>query len=254
MSTWYWKNAQHAEPQGPVSPRDLKGLALNNVLNRSDLVWKEGMAEWVEAHKLKGLFDGVARAPQRRPENTVEPASPPRSSSPRVHHSTGMYRKNEQQEANFSSAGAPSFGSASIGGASIGGPSSMNQPFKGVDYEELPSFFSHRGRMRRTTYFLQSLGISVALAIVMIVAMLLTGSLASPEAINSPGLSLFIIVLSIGGAVLLSFPFVKRLHDLNMSGWFYWVNFIPLVSALFSLYVLFAPGSDGPNKYGPNPR
>ena len=54
---------------GPVSSAQLKGLANSAHLQPTDLVWKEGMAQWVPAGKLKGLFsssavDAVAAVPK----------------------------------------------------------------------------------------------------------------------------------------------------------------------------------------------
>ncbi len=41
----------------------------------------------------------------------------------------------------------------------------------------------------------------------------------------------------------------KRLHDLNCSAWFSPIVFFPLVP----LFLLFLRGTNGPNKYGPQP-
>ena len=47
---------------------------------------------------------------------------------------------------------------------------------------------------------------------------------------------------------------ILRLHDVNLSGWYLFLGFVPLISGLFSLYLLFAPGTDGENDYGHQPR
>lgn len=46
---------------------------------------------------------------------------------------------------------------------------------------------------------------------------------------------------------------VRRLHDLNKSGWFALVMLIPIVDVLFWLYTLIARGTEGSNKYGEDP-
>jgi len=43
---------------------------------------------------------------------------------------------------------------------------------------------------------------------------------------------------------------VRRLHDVNLSGWLTLLVFVPFVNLLLFLYLLFAPGTEGPNKYG----
>ena len=235
MSTWYWKNAQNADPQGPITAQELRNLALTSQIGRNNLVWKQGMANWVPASKLKGLFD---------PPGAQASSAQRSATDPGVHHSTGMYQKNVQQPAPVGTFSTGSYNNTgSVRGASEG--------FKGENYEALPTFFSFRGRVRRTTYFLQSLGISVGFVVLIVILALLTGGFILEESI---GAILFTFLITIGVTVILSFPFVKRLHDLNLSGWFYWISFIPLVNIIFGLYVLFGRGSVGPNDYGPDPR
>jgi hypothetical protein len=50
--------------QGPVTEDDLKALAADGRLKPSDLVWKDGMADWVEARTVPTLFP--PRAEPRR--------------------------------------------------------------------------------------------------------------------------------------------------------------------------------------------
>ena len=246
MSTWYWKTDQFGEPNGPVSAQEIKQLVLADQLHRDSFLRKEGMEKWIPAGRLKELFDspGSQKSAQHAGADASRRSGGQQGShAQRVHHSTGMYQKNKQQESNQFSG---SFGSA----ASMGWQGTRNDFFKGGDYESLPTFFSFRGRARRTTYFLQTLGISVALTIVMLVVVLMSGD---TEEI-SVGASILIILLSIAGAIVQSFPHVKRLHDLNLSAWFYWISIIPLVNFFFGLYMLFGRGTEGPNKYGPDPR
>ena len=46
---------------------------------------------------------------------------------------------------------------------------------------------------------------------------------------------------------------VRRLHDLDKSGWWYLIVLIPL-AALLLLYWLCQPGTVGPNTYGTDPK
>jgi uncharacterized membrane protein YhaH (DUF805 family) len=43
---------------------------------------------------------------------------------------------------------------------------------------------------------------------------------------------------------------IKRLHDLNMSGWFILLGFVPVISLFFGIYLLCFPGKRVKNKYG----
>ena len=46
---------------------------------------------------------------------------------------------------------------------------------------------------------------------------------------------------------------IRRLHDVNKSGWFVLLTFIPAVTPFFYLYLFLMPGTDGNNQYGENP-
>ena len=46
---------------------------------------------------------------------------------------------------------------------------------------------------------------------------------------------------------------IRRLHDLDKSGWFVLLLCVPIVNILFSLYMLFFKGTEGPNRFGPDP-
>jgi hypothetical protein len=69
---WYYTiNGQQAP--APVSAVQLKQLAVASQLQPTDLVWQEGMANWMPASSVKGLFGGV-RSGVEQPA-LVEPAA-----------------------------------------------------------------------------------------------------------------------------------------------------------------------------------
>ena len=47
---------------------------------------------------------------------------------------------------------------------------------------------------------------------------------------------------------------VRRLHDVNKSGWMFLVALIPIAGAIWLLVLLCTEGDHGDNKYGPNPK
>ena len=51
-----WHYSSGGKKTGPVSPAELKRLADTGVLTPTDLVWREGMQQWVPASAVKGLF------------------------------------------------------------------------------------------------------------------------------------------------------------------------------------------------------
>jgi len=46
---------------------------------------------------------------------------------------------------------------------------------------------------------------------------------------------------------------VRRLHDIDRSGWWYLIVFVPLIGALVLIYWFVQPGSPGDNEFGGNP-
>lgn len=43
---------------------------------------------------------------------------------------------------------------------------------------------------------------------------------------------------------------IRRLHDLNLSGWFYLIAFVPFVGGLVLLFLFCMPGDNESNKFG----
>ena len=47
---------------------------------------------------------------------------------------------------------------------------------------------------------------------------------------------------------------VRRLHDINKSGWMLLINLIPLVGIIWFIVLMATDSNPGENKYGPNPK
>ena len=54
-ANWYY--TKNKEREGPVTPAQLKQLASKGWITPDDLVWKEGMPNWLPARKVRGLFE-----------------------------------------------------------------------------------------------------------------------------------------------------------------------------------------------------
>jgi uncharacterized membrane protein YhaH (DUF805 family) len=66
--------------------------------------------------------------------------------------------------------------------------------------------------------------------------------------------SLFLFLGSILVYATTSFSVtVRRLHDSNLSGYFYLTQLIPFIGIAIFLMLMFIKGTDGPNRYGSNP-
>ena len=71
-----------------------------------------------------------------------------------------------------------------------------------------------------------------------------------------PGLAaaIFTVVVAVALMVTSFMLSIKRFHDRDKSGWFVFVGFIPVLGPLWLLLELgLLRGTDGPNRYGPDP-
>lgn len=119
------------------------------------------------------------------------------------------------------------------------------------DYNEEP-FYSRHGRIGRIRY----LSYSVLLWLTMM-AVLAVLSIISAILISLSGDTLTVIISIIMGVVyffssfVITFlPAVRRLNDLNRTGWLSLLLFVPFVNFLLWLYLVFASGDEGHNDYG----
>ena len=54
---WYY--GRNEQRHGPVPLKELQGLASSGDLDATDLVWSPGMADWMPASEVDGLFSGA---------------------------------------------------------------------------------------------------------------------------------------------------------------------------------------------------
>ena len=102
--------------------------------------------------------------------------------------------------------------------------------------------FTTEGRLNRWPYFTKGLLLNVG------------GGLIAAIAAIIPLIGPFIAVgISIGMIVGAWMLITRRLHDLNKSGWYGLLLFVPIVDIFVGLCLLFMKGTDGPNEYGPDP-
>jgi len=75
-SQWYY--SRDGKDYGPVSSAELKSLAASRQLRKTDLLWREGMAEWKTAGQIPNLFpeeDAPAIVVSKEPAET-DPFAP----------------------------------------------------------------------------------------------------------------------------------------------------------------------------------
>ena len=131
--------------------------------------------------------------------------------------------------------------------------------------ETLIEYFAIEGRITRETYILRVIGRWIAqfvfvLSIIFleIILSLIFTVLNLENSGFEGGISLIFIPI-VFFVILVFFVFaiiqeMKRLHDMNSSGWGIIFGFIPLVNIIYYLLLILNDGTVGPNKYGEDPK
>lgn len=112
---------------------------------------------------------------------------------------------------------------------------------------------SPRGRFARLAYLAWYLIASLIVAAIAIVGITIFGNINSAGDAASNINTASLLIMAIAYIVFFYFAIVftiRRLHDLNQSGWLSLLLLVPLVNVLFMLYVMIAPGTRGSNNFG----
>ncbi len=119
-----------------------------------------------------------------------------------------------------------------------------------------------QGRSRRSEYWWVALFNFIVGGVLGGLAFALGGNFETGD-INPIGmvlfgiLALYVLAVIIPGIAL----YVRRLHDINQTGWIYLaivvasaIPLIGLLASIASIVIACLPGTVGPNKYGPDPK
>jgi uncharacterized membrane protein YhaH (DUF805 family) len=101
-------------------------------------------------------------------------------------------------------------------------------------------------------YLAYGIGLNILLMLVMIPLGGMTTAMGSEAGMSMLGMVM--VGLFYIGTIVISVMFAKRrLNDLNRSGWWFLLFLVPIVNLLMAIYMVFFPGSDGDNSFGPAP-
>ena len=112
--------------------------------------------------------------------------------------------------------------------------------------QALKKYAVFSGRSRRKEYWFFVL-FAVIISIVLGVIDTMIGTQAGGIGILSGIYALAILIPSIAVSV-------RRLHDIDKTGWWILIGFIPLIGTIILLIFAFLPGTAGDNKYGADPK
>jgi uncharacterized membrane protein YhaH (DUF805 family) len=129
----------------------------------------------------------------------------------------------------------------------------------------IEKYATFSGRARRAEYWWFVLACTIGGALMNVIDALVFGVTVMPspelaESASSMEMDLYYFVPSIFGSVFwlaLIIPSisvsVRRLHDLDKSGWWWWLWLLPLIGWIIMLIWYLGRGTVGPNAYGPDP-
>lgn len=120
-----------------------------------------------------------------------------------------------------------------------------------------------QGRSRRSEYWWVALFNIIVVFVLGILLVTLGGFNPDTGAMGPLGYVFFGIIGLYGLAIIIPSIalFVRRLHDINQTGWIYlglviagFIPFINLLASIAQIVIACIPGTVGPNKYGPDPK
>jgi len=115
-------------------------------------------------------------------------------------------------------------------------------------------WYSWDGRIRRITWVTRVFGVGFCFAL--FVGLLVVISDAMRGSGDHIGDIMLIPMLGafLGFIVFRFIQDVKRLHDIGQSGLWVICAFIPIISLIYVLFLIFADGQPFTNQYGPDPK
>lgn len=119
------------------------------------------------------------------------------------------------------------------------------------DYNEEP-FYSRHGRIGRIRFLSYSVLLWLAtMAILAVLGIIYAVFIGLGSDVLIAIISTIIVVVYFAGSLVITFlPAVRRLNDLNRTGWLSLLLFVPFLNFLLWLYLIFAPGDEDSNDYG----
>lgn len=119
------------------------------------------------------------------------------------------------------------------------------------------SVFSSEGRLGRIRYLAYAFGLALASGVISGVSMVLLGGGLMAAATSGAGglatgglVTIIVLALMLATLVVSIILMIKRLHDMDWSGWLVLLMLLPIVNFVLALLLIFKPGTQGANRYG----
>lgn len=233
MSEAQWYYAEGQERRGPVGENEVRSMAESGLIRPDTLVWTAGMENWQKASAT--LPAGI------RPAHWGGEAPPPVSRPARREQPEGA-------SAAETGAGGPWQDTRQAGAESAARDPGAPDPdtFMGAVKTCFAKYATFSGRARRPEFWWFALFTFIGSMITGFIDVSIFGT-QSESGILSPIFSLAMLIPSLAVGV-------RRLHDTDRAGWWYFLILVPLIGFIVLLVFFVSRGTEGPNQYGPEPR
>ena len=110
-------------------------------------------------------------------------------------------------------------------------------------------------RLNRQPYLLRCVGYLIILFMLVVIL----SAASNFESIIGLMIILFAYVAMLSATIFIVIQSIKRLHDLDKSGWYVLIRLISIIPfcwiavLVFEIYLFAAEGTNGPNRFGPDP-
>jgi len=116
----------------------------------------------------------------------------------------------------------------------------------------MEKFLSTQGRLRRKEFLTRALLLGIPM-----VAYFIRKTVYGQEMLCFQStcprdfLSELLVLLSVGIFIIQA---IKRLHDINKSGWYILFLFVPILNIILKIFLFFKDGTIGENNFGADPK
>ena len=131
--------------------------------------------------------------------------------------------------------------------------STSSAPEKNTWTKLKEKFFSYNGRLNREPYILRITAVTLVY-IADLTALLYIDTIPTRELTDFGfflGIVLLIALIILAGSIFCLA--IRRLHDLDKSGWWVLLSFVPIINFVLGLYLMFKKGMEGNNRFGSDP-
>ena len=117
----------------------------------------------------------------------------------------------------------------------------------------LGKYATFQGRASRSEYWWYILAFFLFAVVVSIIEGAVLAPMLGFEAFDPSAGNPMSMIISLALFLPTLAVAIRRLHDIDRSGWWYLIGFIPLIGFLVLIYWYVQPGSDDENRFGPPP-